>query len=135
MKLLLHFIFFLVFCLGFSQTNLTPEMIVQKQLEAYNNKNLNEFAKYYTDDIELYNFPNQLDTKGIDKFRDTYDNFFKSVPDLKCEILKRIVQGNIVIDHEKVTTSIAAEPMFAIAIYEIKDNKIHKVWFISKTEN
>ena len=42
-------------------------------------------------------------------------------------LLNRIVQGNIVIDHEEILSD--RGKFYAVAIYEIKNGKISKVWF------
>jgi hypothetical protein len=38
-----------------------------------------------------------------------------------------MVEGNIVIDHEEIT--VKSGKFYGIAIYEIKNGKIAKVWF------
>src|SRR6185312_11711188 len=42
----------------------TPEMLAQQQLNAYNAHDLDAFLAPYADDVEIYTFPNKLDTKG-----------------------------------------------------------------------
>jgi hypothetical protein len=44
-----------------------------------------------------------------------------------------MVMGNIVIDHERVTRSFPEGPglLDAVAIYEVPDGKIAKVWLIT----
>ncbi|NRB82546.1 MAG: nuclear transport factor 2 family protein [Winogradskyella sp.] len=105
-----------------------PELIVNKQLEAYNKRDVEEFAKTYAKDIKLYSFPDELTSEGNDALKKRYDTMFKSVPDLNAEIVNRIVLGNKVIDKEKVT--INGNIFYAIAIYEVKDGLISKVTFI-----
>ena len=105
-----------------------PELIVNKQLEAYNKRDVEEFAKTYAKDIKLYLFPDELTSEGNDALKKRYDTMFKSVPDLNAEIVNRIVLGNKVIDKEKVT--INGNIFYAIAIYEVKDGLISKVTFI-----
>ena len=105
-----------------------PETIVNKQLEAYNNRDVEEFAKTYAKDIKLYLLPDNLTTDGITELKKRYEAMFNSVPDLNAEIMNRIVLGNKVIDKEKVT--INGKIYYAIAIYEVKDGLISKVTFI-----
>ena len=59
--------------------------------------------------------------------RKSYE-FVTRTPKLYCRLLNRITQGNIVIDHEEVW-GFGDKPIYAIAIYEIKDGKISKVYF------
>lgn len=36
--------------------NKTPEAVVENQLKAYNQRSLNEFLSFYSNDIKIYNF-------------------------------------------------------------------------------
>lgn len=102
--------------------------IVQNQLDAYNARDIDAFLNTYSDDVQVYNFPNELNYAGKEKMRENYANFFDSTPDLNCEIKNRIVIGNKVIDKEKVTAN--GTTFNAVAIYEVKNGKIAKVTFI-----
>jgi len=110
-------------------SDVSPEIIVQKQLDAYNAKDIDAFMATYTEDIKLYNFPDQLQTEGQDAMRKSYDGFFKNTPNLNCKILKRIVTGNKVIDHELVTAN--NNTFKAVAVYEVNNGLISKVTFIN----
>ncbi len=105
----------------------SPEAIVQRQLNAYNARDIKAFMDTYSDDIELYNFPNQLIGKGMESIK-KYESFFTNTPNLYCEIEKRIVIGNKVIDHEKVRAG--KDSFSAVAVYEVENGKIKKVTFI-----
>jgi len=86
------------------------------------------FLEPYAEDVELYEFPSKLFAKGKDEMRKNY-TFFKNVPGLHCEIKNRIIQGNIIIDQESVTGFNGV--LNATTIYEIENNKIKRVYFIS----
>jgi hypothetical protein len=75
-------------------------------------------------------FPGTLLCKGKEQMRKQYD-FLNKVPNLHCEIKSRIIQGNIIIDQESVS-GFGSKPVEATAIYHIENNKIKKVYFISK---
>ena len=49
---------------------------------------------------------------------------------LHAELLSRIVQGRIVIDHEFVTGLRGDQTRTAAVIYEVSDTRIEKVWFV-----
>ncbi len=104
------------------------ELIVQEQLDAYNARDIDAFMATYSDDIALFNFPDQLIGQGKEPMRIQYAGFFEGAPDLHCEIQKRIVLGNRVIDHELVTAN--GQKFTAVAIYEVENGKIVKVTFI-----
>lgn len=106
----------------------SPVHIVQKQLDAYNSRDLDAFMDTYSDAVELYNFPDQLIGKGKDAMRQNYGSFFEAAPDLHCEIKNRIVIGNKVIDEEYITAN--GSNFSAVAIYEIENGKIAKVTFL-----
>ncbi|KIC95762.1 amidohydrolase family protein [Flavihumibacter solisilvae] len=108
----------------------TPESLVQQQLNAYNARDINAFLEPYADDAEIYIFPDKLLGKGKEIIRKQYTALFDGSPDLHCTIRGRIIKGNTVIDHESVTGARQPEKLEAIAIYEIKDGKIVKVYFI-----
>jgi hypothetical protein len=105
----------------------TPEMLIQRQLNAYNARNIDAFLATYSDNIKLYNFPDSLIGKDKEKIREVYANMFKNVTSLHCEIVDRIKLGNTVIDHERVKFN--DKIINAIAIYEVKDGKIVRVTF------
>jgi hypothetical protein len=44
-----------------------PEILIQQQLEAYNARDLEGFVATYSEDVELFNFPNSLISKGKDE--------------------------------------------------------------------
>ena len=104
------------------------ERVVQQQLDAYNARDIDAFMDTYSDEIALYNFPDQLMGQGKGPMRTQYAGFFESAPDLHCEIQDRIVIGNRVIDHELVTAN--GQQFTAVAIYEVENGKIAKVTFL-----
>lgn len=105
-----------------------PEIIVQKQLDAYNARDIEDFLATYTNDVTLYNFPGALNSDGLDAMREGYGGMFASTPDLHADISNRIVIGNIVIDKEEVTAN--GYNFSAVAIYEVENGKISKVTFV-----
>ncbi len=111
-----------------SKTTSNPEAIVNKQLEVYNNRDIDGFVNTYSVDIKLYTFPNAATTQGRAALKRQYASFFESVPDLNAEIVNRIVLGNKVIDKEKVTVN--GRVFYAVAIYEVENDLIKRVTFI-----
>lgn len=106
----------------------TPTVLAQRQLNAYNFRNIDAFLEPYADDVEIYVYPDKLIGKGKENMRKTYSQMFDSTPNLHCELMGRIVQGNIVIDKERV--QFGKKILEAIAIYHIENNKIKKVYFV-----
>ena len=113
-----------------SKTNVqqNPVDLVENQLKAYNERNLEAFLESYADNIEIYDFPDKLIAKGKDEIRKMY-SFFGTLKSLHCEILTRIIEGNTVIDKEKVTVN-QGKCSQGTAIYKIENYKISKVYFV-----
>jgi len=107
----------------------TPELLVQQQLAAYNARDIDAFLLPYSDSVELYEYPGKLMGKGKEAMRQSYTGMFKQVTQLHCELVNRMVIGNVVIDHESVS-GFGPKPLRAIAIYTITNGKIQKVEFI-----
>lgn len=107
----------------------TPEDLAQRQLNAYNLRNIEAFLEPYADDIEIYMFPDKLQAKGKEAMRQGYESMFQNTPNLHCELVNRMVKGNTVIDYERV--QFGNETVEAIAIYHIENGKIKKVYFIN----
>lgn len=105
-----------------------PVTIVQKQLDAYNQRDIEGFLETYAEDVQLYNFPAEKTSQGQEEMRKAYAGFFESTPDLHCEIKNRIVIANKVIDEEYITSN--GNNFSAVAIYEVEDGKISKVTFL-----
>ncbi|MBT8303372.1 MAG: nuclear transport factor 2 family protein [Bacteroidia bacterium] len=104
------------------------EAIVQKQLDAYNKRDIDAFMATYAKDVKLYNYPNELQTDGQETMRKSYKAWFDQTPDLRAFIKKRMVIGNKVIDEEQVTAN--GKIFHAVAIYEVENGLIKKVTFI-----
>jgi len=93
----------------------SPRDLAQRQLNAYNLRNIDAFLEPYADDVEIYSHPNKLLYSGKEKMRKQYSNMFEKTPNLHCELKERIVQGNIVIDKERV--QFGTKIIEAVAIY------------------
>ncbi|SFD04605.1 amidohydrolase family protein [Spirosoma endophyticum] len=107
----------------------SPENLAQQQLNGYNARNIDTFLEPYAEDVEVYNFPDNLQYKGKEAMRKRYSGMFDKTPLLHCELVNRIVVGSTVIDHESVTFASDKEPAKAVAIYKVEAGKIKKVYF------
>ena len=130
----LFFILFINFTfMNFAQ-NLSTEQIVQSNLEAYNNRDLEKFMSWFSEDIELYSFSEmKLVASGKPAIEKLYKELFDASPNLHSTILKRIVFENKVIDHESIVgRKGASDTLEIVMIYEVKDGKIFKMTSIRK---
>lgn len=106
--------------------------LAQKQLDAYNSKNLEKFLTVYSDDVEVFSFPDSLLYKGKEKMRNVYKTFFDKSPEVICRLISRMVNGKYVIDQEYISNHYSGKDFEAVAIYEIKDGLIARVWFFPR---
>jgi hypothetical protein len=108
---------------------MTPEALIQAQLDAYNAHNLQAFIACYSDDIKVYRPPAAEPVlAGKAAFADFYATQRFNRPALHAEVLNRMVLGNKVVDHERIA-GLADAPFEASAVYEIRGGLIAAVWF------
>ena len=105
--------------------------VVQRQLDAYNDKNIEALLATYAPDAELYEHPCVLLAKGTDALRERFLTRFRE-PDLHAALLRRIVTGNFVIDHEWVTRNFSdgRGTLELTMIYEVTVARISRAWMI-----
>lgn len=103
---------------------------VQKQLEAYNARDIDAFMKWWVADCKYYEFPARLLADGAAEIRARHIVRFQE-PNLCGRLLHRSVVADMVVDHEIVTRTFPEGPgeIDVIAIYQVKDAKIHQAWF------
>jgi len=106
----------------------SPAAIVARQLETYNNHDLEGFVATYSEDIEIFNLPSpEARSGGRAMLRETYGPLFVNQKP-NCRVLSRIVEGAYVIDQEFCRFG-EDRIVRATAIYQIEDNLIRRVWF------
>ena len=133
MKPFLFLLFLNFTAMNFAQ-NLSVEQVVQSNLEAYNNRDLEKFMSWFSEDIELYSFSEmKLVASGKPAIEKLYKELFDASPNLHSTILKRIVFDNKVIDHESIVGRKGSKDILEIVmVYEVKDGKIFKMTSIRK---
>ena len=106
----------------------TAEDVVNRQLDAYNARDIDKFVDTFSEDVEIYNLYEGMTMKGHAQLRERYATLFDNTPNLDCRIENRIMINNKVIDKENVTMN---DRVFdAVAIYEVANGKITKVTFV-----
>lgn len=107
---------------------MNPEAVVQRQLEAYNARNLERFLAEYSNSIRVYR-PPAIDPvmSGKEAFGQFYATQRFNHSGLQAELVNRIRLGNKVIDHERISG--VREQSFDVAIvYEVIDDLIQNTW-------
>ena len=110
------------------------EIVVQQNLELYNKRDIEGFMETFATDIELYTLGEHAPAiAGLQGMRNFYKKLFDASPKLHSTVLKRIVFGNKVIDHESISGRLdAKEPVEVVVIYEVRDEKIFRLTAIRK---
>lgn len=106
---------------------------VQRQLDAYNDHDLDRFVAEYTDDVEVFRPPSTEPVlQGKAAFAAHYAANRFNLPALHAELVNRMVLGNKVVDHERITgLNNDGSPVEAAAVYEVIGGLIRRVWFFS----
>ena len=117
--------------MGISTKSLDAQNIVQRQLDAYNARDIDAFMAVWADDAQYFEHPSKLLASGAREIRARHISRFKE-PNLFGQLVKRMVVGNKVVDQEIVTRTFpeGTGHIDVIAIYEVKDLKIANAWFI-----
>lgn len=108
-----------------------PAAVVQRQLDAYNARDLDALLAIYADDAQTYEHPAKLLASGTRELRERFAVRFQE-PNLHAALLQRTVMGHIVVDHERVTRTFPEGPgtVELMMIYEVRDGRIAKAWSI-----
>lgn len=105
------------------------EAIVQRQVDAYNRRDLDAFLACYSDDAKLWVAPGVLTESGRDALRARYRKRFDGAPSLRATIVQRMVLGRFVVDHERVT-GVPEGTLETIVTYEVAGGRIVAAWFV-----
>lgn len=104
--------------------------VVDEQKDAYNNQDIQKFLSCYTEDIQVYMLEQgKMITEGKEQLRAAMTSAFEATPDSRTMLISRMEQNNLIVDHEKITGHETGKAIYTIAIYEITNNKISKLWF------
>jgi hypothetical protein len=111
---------------------LSPEAVVQQQLDAYNARDLEAWLATYAVDACQYQHPATLLARGHAEIRQRAIARFAE-PDLHARLLHRQVLGQVVIDHEMVRRNFAEGPghVELLCLYTVDAGKISSASFVS----
>jgi hypothetical protein len=105
--------------------------VVQAQLDAYNQRDLSAFMRYYASDCRIEDGQGDILLDGHAAIEARYRDLFAHAPHLHAEITTRLATGPYVVDEEHVTGLPAHDggerDLEAIAIYRIDDDLIRHV--------
>jgi hypothetical protein len=109
-----------------------PEAVVQRQLDAFNARDIEALLATYAEDAQMFEHPSKLLASGSAAFRERYVARFQE-PNLHATLLSRTVMGNIVVDHEDVSRTFleGAGRIKLLMIYEVQNGRIARAWSIA----
>ena len=112
-----------------------PEAVVQRQLDAFNARDIEVLLGIYTEDAQMFEHPSTLLATGSEELRQRFAARFNE-PNLHATLVKRIVAGATVIDHERVARTFpeGAGEVELVMIYEVKKDQIARAWSIAGTK-
>jgi hypothetical protein len=111
---------------------ISPEILVQLQVDAYNAHDLDSMVACYSPAVEFWSMDGKPQgEKGVAALRQGYSDLFAKFPKLKVKVLKRICQGAFVIDQEQAE-GMGPNPITVTAIYQTAQAKIVRVWYIQE---
>ena len=115
-----------------AEMNSTPETIVQRQLDAYNARDIEALMLTYADDAKQFAYPSKLLASGAGQIRERFVARFQE-PNLHARLMRRIAVGEVVIDHEEITRTFpeGTGTIELVAIYELRNGRIATARFIS----
>ena len=110
---------------------MSPVEIVQRQLDAFNDHDLEAFMPLFAEDVVIYDLlDGHVVLRGIDSFRERYVEVFRERPLVRADLGGRLALGNIVIDLEHLTDGDEHPPEEALAIYEVEGDVVTRMWFV-----
>jgi [ribosomal protein S5]-alanine N-acetyltransferase len=111
------------------EPSMDPVQPVQRQLDAYNAHDLERFVAVYADDVQVFRPPAAEPVlSGKAAFTAHYAKHRFTLPELHAEVVHRIVSGDTVVDHERVT-GLGEDVVEAVAVYRVQAGLIRAVWF------
>jgi hypothetical protein len=109
--------------------------VVQRQLDAYNARDVDALLATYADDAQTFEHPAKLLASGSVQLRERFTVRFQE-PNLHAALLKRVVMGHIAVDHERVTRTFPEGPgtLELLMIYDVQNGRIARAWSIAGTK-
>lgn len=107
----------------------SAETVVQRQLDAYNARDVEALLSVYADDAQLFEHPDTLLATGTAALRERFATRFKE-PNLHATLLQRMVLGPTVVDHERIARTFpeGTGTVEMIMIYEVREGRIARAW-------
>ena len=106
----------------------SPELVVERQIAAYNAHDLEAFLATYAEDVRIERNTGEV-TVGREAMSGRYGQIFAAGL-CRAEITARICQGEWVVDHE-TAHGLGPEPVRVIVAYRVRGGAIDRVRFMA----
>lgn len=108
----------------------SPELVVQRQLDAYNAKDMEAWLSTYAPDARQYELGGKQLAEGHEEIRARTNPRF-SEHNLHARLIRREVMGSVVIDHEDVTRTFPDGPgrIELVCVYVVERGLIRSASF------
>jgi len=105
-----------------------PVEVVQRQVDAYNARDLAAFVACYHDDVRVFRPPApEPAIVGKSALTEFYRTQRFNLPALHAQVVNRIALGSRVIDHERIS-GVRERPFEIAVVYEVAGDRIATVW-------
>lgn len=107
--------------------DISPEVVVEKQIKALNSRNLDTFLETFSDDIEVKGYGGMALFEGKEMLRKEFTPYFDGTHNLNYSIKDKIVMDNMVIHDVLITVDkTTIEKNY---IYTVLNGKIARLMF------
>jgi uncharacterized protein (TIGR02246 family) len=115
-------------------THDSPTAVVQRQLDAYNARDIEAFVATFADDAELFELGQPTPTTvGKAAIRARYQALFDASPQLHSVVVNRTALGQVVVDLEQITgRNGSPEVMELMMIFEVRGGLICRAHAVRK---
>ncbi len=109
----------------------SAEAVIQRQLEAYNARDIEALLATYAENAKQFEHPAKLLAEGHSQIGERFAIRFQE-PNLHAKLLRRAIMGNVVVDHEEIfrTFPEGTGRIEVVAIYEVQAGLIRTASFI-----
>jgi len=108
----------------------SPAAVVQRQLDAYNAKDVSAWLSTYAPDAQQFTLHGDRLAMGREEIGVRIVSRFEE-PDLHAKVLARSVMGSFVVDHELITRNFpeGKGTIEMLCVYEVVDGYIQRASF------
>jgi len=108
---------------------IAPEVIINKQVNSFNSRDLDTFASCFSENVIVSNYPQDSLYSGRETLKKNYSAFYDRTPNVNVEVMRRIKLQNTVIDQEQVF--IGTKEKVQAAIYQTSNGLIKSMTFVN----